>query len=344
MAGQEIIYLSQNDVVRCGALSMAETIADLEETFRTIKKGDYLLPPKVVLKWPGKDSEEKIGRINAMPGYLGGDVHMSGIKWIGSGPQNPFKYNLPRASALIILNDPVTMLPVAIMDGTLISAMRTGGVTGVVCKTCAPKDAATVGVIGAGIQSRTQLMAITTAVKTIRSARVYDISEERCKSFAEKVGKDLGIEIVPAKTPAEALKDVDVIVTATTSPDPIVTAKDVTKGCFYAHIGGNECTFDVVQKADKIVVDDWAQITHRGGDTLSTMYQQGLIDDGDLYARIDELVTGEKPGRENEDEIIYCNSVGLALYDLALSKRIFDYAKKNGIGRALPLWEDPIWV
>lgn len=341
---QDIIYLSQADVVKCGGLSMKDTIADLEETFRTIKAGDYLLPPKVVLKRAEKDSEETTGRINAMPGHLGGNVNISGIKWIGSGPQNPFKYNLPRASALIILNDPVTKLPLAIMDGTLISAMRTGGVTGVVCKSCAPKNSTTVGVIGAGIQSRTQLMAITTAVPSVKSARVYDISGERSASFAKSVGADLGIAITPAETPAEALKDVDIIVTATTSPDPIVTAKDVTKGCFYAHIGGNECTFDVVQKADKIVVDDWAQITHRGGDTLSTMYFQGLIGDDDLYARIDELVTGEKVGRESDDEIIYCNSVGLALYDLALAKRIFDTARENGIGRPLPLWEDPIWV
>ena len=122
----EMIYLSPEDVIRCGGMSMDKAIDDLEEVFRLYDKGDYILPGKIVMKRHEPNAEETTGRINAMPGYIGGRFNMPGIKWIGSGPQNPFKYGLPRGSAVIVLNDPETKVPIAIMDGTLISAICTG--------------------------------------------------------------------------------------------------------------------------------------------------------------------------------------------------------------------------
>ena len=130
----EMLYLSQEDVIRCGGMSMEQAIQDLEEVFRLYDQGDYILPEKIVMKSSEPNAKEISGRINAMPGYIGGDFNMAGIKWIGGAPKNPFLHGLPRGSAVIVLNDPETKLPIAIMDGTLISAIRTGAVTGVCAK------------------------------------------------------------------------------------------------------------------------------------------------------------------------------------------------------------------
>jgi N-[(2S)-2-amino-2-carboxyethyl]-L-glutamate dehydrogenase len=130
----DLLYLSQSDVEKCSGLNMKKVIDTMEKVFSIHDKEDYVLPNKTALRWGDLESETTKGRINSMPGYIGGDFDVSGIKWISSAPQNPFKHNLPRATGIIILNHPETLVPIAIMDGTLISAMRTGANSGVAAK------------------------------------------------------------------------------------------------------------------------------------------------------------------------------------------------------------------
>lgn len=339
--GQELLYLSQEEVVRCGAMSMEAALQDLEEVFRLYDKGDYLLPGKVVMKRPEKNSEETTGRINAMPAYIGGDFHMSGIKWIGSGPQNPFKYGLPRASAIIVLNDPVTMVPVAIMDGTVISAMRTGAVTGICAKYLAPSQSRTVSLFGAGPQNRTQLLALHTALSTIEEVYVYDPASDRSQKFAEEMSARTGLSIHVASDRLDAIQRGDILVTATTSTEPIIHGSELQKGCYVAHIGGNEVDEDLILKADKIVLDDWESVKHRMGDTVAFMYRDGKIGDDKIYASVADLVCGRKAGRTSDDELTYTCNVGLGLYDIAIATRIYRAALEQGVGQTLTLWETP---
>ena len=164
-------YLSQEQVVAAGGRDMALAVDDIEEVFRLHARGDYVLPTKAVLRWGDVASEMSRGRINAMPGYVGGRFDMAGVKWIASFPAN-IDRGMPRASGVTILNDPATGVPVAVIDGTLISAMRTGAVSGVASRHLAREDAGVVGIIGAGVQSRTQLMAITVARPAVRDRLV----------------------------------------------------------------------------------------------------------------------------------------------------------------------------
>ncbi|NLX85648.1 MAG: ornithine cyclodeaminase [Clostridiales bacterium] len=344
MSRHDILYLSQRDVVECGGLNMAEVISDLEKVFELHNKKDYVLPTKVALRWGDKHSEETIGRINAMPGYVGGDADVAGIKWIGSAPQNPHKYGLPRASALIILNDSEKHFPIAVMDGTIISAMRTGGVTGVAAKYLARKDSSTAGIIGAGTQNRTQLMALKEVLPNLSTVRVFDIKKERSVTFSKEVSQALQLEVVPVSSAQEAVEGADVIVTATTAKEPVVKAEWIGEGCFYSHIGGNEAEFEVIEKADKIVVDDWNQIKHRGTQTPAIMFEKGRLKDSDIYAELGDVVTGKASGREDDREFIYFNGVGLALEDVMVAYRIYKNALGKKVGTKLELWEKPIWV
>ena len=340
----KMLYLSQEDVIRCGGLSMEAAIDDLEELFRLYDEGDYILPGKIVMKSSEPNAEELTGRINAMPGYVGGKFDMAGIKWIGSGPQNPFKYDLPRASAVIILNDPVTKLPVAIMDGTLISAIRTGAVTGVCAKYLSPSRSRVVGLFGAGAQSKTQLMAIKASVPQIEKAYVFDISEARAESFAKEMTERIGIEVTPSDDRLFVIQGSDIVVTATTATEPIVHGRDIVKGTYVVHLGDNEVDEELVLKADKIVIDDWETDKHRMGDTMAYLYRDGKIDDSRINASVADLVVGRHPGRENDDELTYTCNVGLGIYDVAIATRIYRYALENGVGQELTLWDTPALI
>jgi ornithine cyclodeaminase len=126
MANVNILFLNNKAMARCGVQDMAAVMEDVKQVYRLTDKGDVIAPGKCMMRW-GKTVEDEnvLGRINAMPGYIGGEYDMAGIKWIGSGPMN-YKKGLPRASVTMILNDPDTKLPVCIADGTEVSTMRTG--------------------------------------------------------------------------------------------------------------------------------------------------------------------------------------------------------------------------
>ncbi|RPJ05626.1 MAG: ornithine cyclodeaminase, partial [Deltaproteobacteria bacterium] len=159
----EFLYLSQEDV-RATGVTMSEVIRSVEMVLAYHDEGKVNLPSKVILDL----NERERGRINAMPAYVGGEIEICGMKWIAGFPPDPVRFGIPRAHALIILNDSWTGVPLAVMDGTYISAMRTGAVTGVGAKYLANPDSEVAGMIGCGVQARTQIMAMRAAIPSVR--------------------------------------------------------------------------------------------------------------------------------------------------------------------------------
>jgi ornithine cyclodeaminase len=279
-----------------------------------------------------------------MSGYVGGQVNAAGFKAIASFPRNPFKWNLPRASALIILHDTQVGLPLAVMDGTLISAMRTGAVSGVGAKYLAREDAARVGLIGAGVQCRTQLMAFQVARPGIQQAAVFDIRRDRSEAFASEMGERLGLDIRVAESAEEVSRQADILVTATTNVTrPIVHHGWLAPGSYYAHVSAYECEYDVLRHADKVLVDDWDLVKARMYSTVALMWRDGQFADDDLYAEFGEVVSGQKPGRESDRERIVFSPIGLALHDVAVAHRIYQTALSEGLGQRVTLWDSPLW-
>jgi len=287
-------FLGLEDVVKAGALDMKRAVEDIENVLSLHDKGDYVLPGKIVLRWGEAENEYTTGRINGMPGYIGGAYAMAGIKWIGSNPENPFKFQLPRASALTILNDPETKLPLACMDGTVISAMRTGAATGVAARYLSREDSAVLGLIGAGVQNRTQLKAVLAVRPAISEVFVYDIDRERAEKFAAETSKSENVNVVPASTPEECTRNADIIITATVATEPIVQKEWIREGCMFANISGYEYTFDALRTADKIVTDNLKQIVHRRHSTLALMILEGLLSEDDVYSSLGMIVNGKK--------------------------------------------------
>lgn len=191
MSGLKVLFLSQEEVVEAGGMDMDAMLDDVTLAFSLFDKGECLAPLKTALRWGDSDTEVITGRINCMPGYVGGKIAMAGLKWIGGSPSNPARFGIPRSSGLLILNDPITMAPIAIMDAGIISAMRTGAVSGAGARYLADPHSECLGLIGAGVQGRTQLMAMKAAIPGINDVKVYDLDPERAENFCTEMEKEV---------------------------------------------------------------------------------------------------------------------------------------------------------
>ena len=336
----ELRYLSLEDSIKAGATDMAKAIADVEKVLSLEDMGKVLHPHKTAMRWGDEASEYEFGRINCMPGYVGGDVDMAGIKWIGSAPKN-IEQGLPRASALTILNDPVTKFPVAVMDGTVISAIRTGACGGVAVKYLVKKDAAVLGLYGAGVQGRTQVMAALTVRPSIKLIKLYDPHQDRARKFASEMAKDWSVQIQVVDKPEDAAKGVDCVITATMSVNPVCLYEWLEpKGMTCLNIGGIEFDDNVVLKAAKTYADSIEAVVDRNGNTIAHMINEGRFPLDRFYADLGPVINGKKEGRTG-DEFIYFGSVGSGLFDIAVAARVLKEAEKNNIGTKLTLWDEP---
>lgn len=336
----EFVYLSQEDV-RATGIEMPGVIRIIEEVLALHDEGKVNLPSKVILDL----GERERGRINAMPAHIEGEIEICGIKWIAGFPLNPTKFGIPRAHALIILNDSQTGVPLAIMDGTYISAMRTGAVTGVGAKYLANPASEVVGIIGCGVQARTQMMAIKAVIPSVKFVKAYDIREEASRSFAKWVFQEMDIQAAAVESAKEAVGGSDIVITVTVADEPIVKDTWLKKGSFFAHIGSyQEEEEEVVFHSDKIVVDLWHEVLHRGTPLLAKLYKAGRIDEKKIYANIGEIIRGKKPGRTSQQERIFFSPLGLGSEDVAVASLVYKEAKKKGLGVTLKLWDEPAMV
>ncbi len=343
----EVLWLSQEEVIAAGGQDMARIVEDVEEVFRLHGRQEFALPLKVSLEWTWQEPPPNFQRnhVNMMSGYVGGRFDAAGFKAIASFPQNPFKHNLPRASALVVIYDTELGLPLAVMDGTLISTMRTGAASAVGAKYLAREDVTLAGLIGAGVQGRTQLMALKVTRPGLERVLVYDLHRERAEAFAQEMGQRLELDIQVVDSAEEAVRPAEILVTATTNVgEPIVKQGWLAPGSYYAHVSGYECEYEVIRQADKFLVDDWELVKHRMYSTVALMWRDGEFADEDVYAELGRVVTGEKPGRESEQEFIIFSPIGLALHDVAVGHTIYRTAKARGLGQAVTLWDSPAWV
>ena len=340
MANVEVLFLNNKAMEDAGVLDMKKAIQDVERAYMLNNKGDVINPGKCVLRW-GKTTEDEnvLGRINAMPGYIGGEYDMAGIKWIGSGPQN-YKQGLPRASVSVILNDPTTKLPMCFADGTAVSTMRTGASGGVAVKLLAKSNAETMTICGAGAQAPTQLEAALIGRPSIKKLFIYDIREESSQRFAKFVNEKYPqLEVEVTSNVEYATRNSDIIDCVTLASEPFIKGEWLKKGALVMNMADYEVDNDCVKKASKIVVDYWEGIKHRMISTVALMWKDGLVQDSDIHAELGQILCGEKSPRENDEEIIYFNAVGAGILDIALVTRCYKYAKENGKGIALPFWE-----
>ena len=340
MSKAEIIFLNNRAMDELGASDMRDVIHDVERVYTLTQQGDVIAPGKCVMRWGNTVEDENVlGRINAMPGYIGGEYDMAGIKWIGSGPMN-YKKNLPRASVTIILNDPDTKIPLCVADGTKVSTMRTGASGGVAIKHLAKENASVMTICGAGAQAPTQFEAALIARPSISKLYIYDIKPENAQRFAKEVIlKHPAVEAIATDDVESAVRESDIIDCVTLASEPFIKGKWLKKGALVMNMADYEVDNECVRRANKVVVDYWENVKHRMISTVALMWKDGQFKDSDLHAEIGEIVNGNKSGRENDDEIIYFNAVGAGIMDIAVTARCYNNARKFNKGIKLPYWE-----
>ncbi len=340
MGNVDILFLNNKCMDRLGCNDMKSVIHDVERTYILTEMGDVITPGKLPMRWGKTVEDENIyGRINAMPGYIGGEYNMAGIKWIGSGPQN-YKHGLPRASVTIILNDPDTKLPICIADGTEVSAKRTGASGGIAIRLLSRENSEIMAICGAGAQARTQLEAAVIVRPNLKKVKIYDIMYENALRFADeskKIYPNIDFEVVDSAK--EATIGSDIIICVTLASEPFIKGEWLKKGCLVINMADYEVCNDCIEKSSKIVVDSWENIKHRMISTVALMWKDGLLTDDDIHAELGEILTGKKCGRENDEEIIYFNAVGAGILDISVTARCYKMALKTGDGIKLPYWE-----
>jgi len=260
------------------------------------------------------------------------EMGASGMKAIGYNTGNP-KRGLPTITAVIILHDPETSFPISIMDGTSITAMRTGAAAAVAAKHLARRDSKDISMIGAGVQARSQLMGLN-EIFNIEKVRVYDISNNASKRYAVEMNKKLDLSIEACSNAEDAIVGSDIIVTVTPSREPIVMSGWISPGVHINAMGADEpgkeeIDPNILTRA-KIVVDDREETIRRG--EINVAISKGIIKAEDVYADLEEIVTGKKAGRESDHEITVFDGAGVAIEDVAVAWEVYTKTEKEGIG------------
>ncbi len=319
-----LLYLSRADVEAVG-LDMRTVIDLLRQAFLEKGEGRTEMPPK-----PGIHTQPD-AFIHAMPAYIE-SMGAAGIKWVSGYPGNQAR-GLPYISGLLVLNDPETGIPLSVMDCTWITAVRTGGATGLAASYLARPESETAGILACGVQGRTNLEALS-VLFTLKKVYAYDVVPAARDRFVTDMTAKLGLDVVAVDTPREAVVSSDLVVTSGPilhDPTPTIPAGWTRPGVFASAVDFDSYwTGEALAEFDRVTTDDHAQFAY--------YREQGYFAaTPDPAADLGEIVAGRKPGRERDDERIIAINLGLALDDMAVAPELYRRAVADGRGTWLPL-------
>ncbi len=324
----QTLLLNSDDVA--ANARMDEVIVAVEEAFGAYQRGDVQMPAKSYIDLPKYN-----GDFRSMPAYMAAEEwDAAGIKWVNVHTDNPEAYELPTVMGTMIYSDPRNAFPLSIMDGTTLTRKRTGAAAAVATDHLAVSDADSLGIVGAGVQSYTQLEAIS-VVRDIETVVVADKREAAIEAFLERFGDEFDVR---AGSIAEAAA-CDVLSTVTPVESPIVSADDVGERTHVNAMGADapgkqELDEEIVANAT-LVIDDYEQCTHSG--EINVPWSRGVLEDADIDAELGSIVTGETPGRTDEDGVTVFDSTGLAIQDVAAARVVYQRANERDNGTPFDL-------
>jgi len=335
----QYLSLTQEDLIEAGAFDLPLCIEVLKESLFKFQADRILFPDKIVQIF----NEETQERINCLPATLLDDK-ICGVKWVSVFPPNPRKYGTQNLSAIIVLSELEKGYPVCVMDGTLCSNIRVAAMGSAAAQVLSRENSETIGFIGAGEQAKMHLLGMKSVRPGLKVCKVAAKDAWEEENFIRDMQPILPeMTFVACNTVLrDAIEGSDIIVTATSAQAPLLKADWIKEGAFYSHIGGWEDEYAVVQKASKIVCDDWETVKHRT-QTVSRCYTDGVISDENIHGNLIDILSGKKPGRENDSEFIYFNAVGLAYTDVSIAYAMYSKAKEAGKGTPTYLQEKMIF-
>jgi alanine dehydrogenase len=317
-------------------LEMKDVLGAVENAYRHKGLGKVQMPPKAYLFY-----EKFNGDLRTMPSYVE-DMDVSAVKIVNVHPDNAKNFGMRTVMAVLVLVNPHTGAPLAFMDATHITDMRTGGASAIASKYLARPNPKILGIIGCGNQARTQMLALITQFGHFDEVRLYDMFPEKSKAMArefrrhykEQVGK-----IKAVQNAKECVIDSDIVVTVTSARAPVVLDEWVKDGthfnCMGADAPGKQEMDPKILKRARLVIDDWEQASHSG--EINVPLAKGEMTKDDVDVEIGHIVAGLKPGRENDQQITVFCSTGLAIQDCLTAKIAYDAAVVQKIGRSMQI-------
>ena len=310
------------------SIQVSEVIDAVEGAFGAYARGNVQMPAKSYIDLPQHN-----GDFRSMPAYVdAGDWDAAAVKWVNVHTDNPAEHGLPTVMGTIIYSDPETAFPLALLDGTHLTRLRTGAAAAVATRHLAVEDASTLGLVGAGVQSYTQLAAIA-RVRPIDSVVVSDVSDKAIAEFRERYGDTYDVR---EGTTTEAAA-CPVVSTTTPVREPIVEAvgEHTHVNAMGADAAGKQELDPAVFEGAKLVIDDYEQCTHSG--EISVPWNQGLLGDEDIHAELGDVVVGDAAGRTPADGVTIFDSTGLAIQDVAAAHAVYERASTEDIGTPFEL-------
>ena len=328
----EIRVLSRS--VTESMLDMKRVLNIVEETFKWIGEGKVEQRHEEPII-PVKDEEgTRICFILGHPAYIK-PLNVVGNKWSGASEHSP-KLGLLASTGIVILNDPKTAMPFAIVDSATITTIRTACHAGVGAKYLARKSSSIVAIIGCGVQGRSHLEVMNELFK-LKEARIYDIRKEAQKIFLDEMSKKFpNLKIEPIETPKEAVKNADIICTVTRSSKPVVLEEWIESGCHVAATNGfNDLDPKFSKKADKWVLGNWER-------DLMWVKSESSLSKKDIYSDLSEIVIGKKHGREHDSERTVMTHLGMGALDVPTAYEAYRRAREKELGDKVRLFTPDI--
>jgi len=322
--------LTRSELQKC--LTMADTIEAMEDAFAQLSSGVANVPPRIVLKVGD-------GTTLVMPAHLR-NSHALGLKAVSIHDPN-VQRGIPAILAFVALIDEDTGQLLALMDGTTITAIRTAAGSGLATKHLARADAKIAAIFGAGPQGRAHALAMC-EVREIKEIRVTSAHQISAQTLAEELRAKLPCDIRAVSAASDAVRGADIICCCTNSSVPVFDGRDLRAGTHINSVGAyktettRETDDETIRRVSRIVVDSRTAALLEAGDILVPI-KAGIISEQDIYAELGEIVLGKKAGRQNDDEITYFKSVGIAVQDIAAATVALEHAEKLGLGSTIDL-------
>jgi ornithine cyclodeaminase/alanine dehydrogenase-like protein (mu-crystallin family) len=313
-------------------LPMPPCIDAMARTLQVLARGDAVLPLRTMTWLP-----DRTGLLGLMPAYLG-EPELMGLKVVTVVPGNHGTEYESHQGAVMIF-ETRHGAPLAIIDASSITAIRTAAVSGAATRALARADAGDLAILGSGVQARSHLEAMR-AVRPLRRVRVWSRSAENARAFAERESRRFGLAIETVDTPERAVRDADLICTTTAARDPILEGAWLAPGAHVNAVGAcfkdaRELDTEAVRRA-RLIVDRRESALAEAGDFLIAK-REGAIGDDHIAAELGEVLNGSVPGRRGPDEITLFESLGIAVEDLAAAHVILENARSRGSGLEIEL-------
>lgn len=318
------LLLTREDLA--ALVTMDDAIRIMAQAFRTFALGRARQPAKLYLDLP-----EHHGDFRAMPAYLQSPL-AAGLKWVNVHARNA-RRGLPTVMGLVILNDPRTGFPKAILDGAMLTSVRTGATGGLAARLLARRDSRVVGLVGCGQQAATQLAAIC-RTRPITTVHVWGPTRSLAHAFIRRTRLP-GLTLIQEDTIPACVRTADIVVTTTPSRRALVRARWLKSGVHINAIGADapgkrELARDVLRGA-RIIVDEWVQASHGG--ELNVPVREGWLTRQDIAGTLGDVAAGRIRGRSNPNERTVFDSTGLAIQDIALAAWMYQVALRRRLGR-----------